>query len=291
MKDVGWSALQMFAQVARAGSLAGAAEATGVSAPTIGRQMHALEAELGRALFARRRTGYALLPDGRVLYERVRGMEASAGAIEDWRRGAHALPIVTLAVGPWMSAFLGRRLDALWTPRDRFRLCFKIAEAPLDIERREAVVALAAARPASGNVAAQRLGPVAFAPFRARGFDAERDCAWIALGTERATTAAERWTFEQPGHWIAAWTTDRGALHHLAVGGAGRAVLPCYLGDDDPDLVRAGPVLSELEEEHWLLAHDDDRHRPEVREVIDRLKAFMACSASLFAGERGGPTG
>ena len=186
MNDLDWNDLRLFCQVVRAGSLAGAAKSTGISAPTLGRAMRALEDQLGRALFARHRTGYHLLPDGQALYDRVRGMEASACAIEDWREGPQALPIVTVAMGAWMSVFLGGRLNAVWTPEDRFRLCFKTAEASVDLERREADIALARDRPETGNVVAIRLGPCAYAPFAARAF------------TRPATAPGSRWPARSP---------------------------------------------------------------------------------------------
>ena len=287
MNDLDWNDLRLFCHVARAGTLSGAAHSTGISAPTLGRAMRGLEDRLGRALFARHRTGYHLLPDGQALYDRVRGMEASARAIEDWREGPQALPIVTVAMGSWMSVFLGGRLNAVWTPEDRFRLCFKTAEAPVDLERREADIALARERPETGNVVAIRLGPCAYAPYSARAFDQTRNSAWIALAREVAQTPAERWTDSDPARWITVWANARGILYDLTMGGAGRAVLPCYLGDSDPDLARAGPVIPEIEEELWLIAHADERHRPEVRAMIDRLRALFRERDGLLSGALG----
>lgn len=168
MNDLAWNDLRLFCHVAREGTLSGAAERTGISAPTLGRAMRALEAQTGRALFSRHRTGYRLLPDGQALYDRARGVEASARAIEDWREGAHALPIVTVVMGVWMSVYLGGRLNAVWTPEDRFRLCFKTSETPVYLERCEDDIALARERQLTGNV--------------------------VALGREVAQTPAERWT-------------------------------------------------------------------------------------------------
>lgn len=287
MNDLDWNDLRLFCHVARAGTLSAAAERTGISAPTLGRAMRGLETRLGRALFTRHRTGYRLLPDGEALYDRVRGMEAASRAIEDWREGAHALPIVTVALGSWMSVYLGGRLNAVWTPEDRFRLCFKTSEVAVDLERREADIALARERPESGNVVALRLGPCAYAPFAARGFDQTRNGAWISLGREVAQSAAERWTDADPARWITVWANARAILYDLTVGGAGRTVLPCYLGDGDPDLVRAGPAIPEIEETLWLIAHADERHRAEVRSMIDRLQDFFRERKPLLSGAMG----
>jgi DNA-binding transcriptional LysR family regulator len=92
MNDIDWNDLRLFCHVVREGTLSGAAERTGISAPTLGRAMRALEVGMGRALFERHRTGYRLLPDGQVLYERVRGMEAAARAIDEELMGSTLLP-------------------------------------------------------------------------------------------------------------------------------------------------------------------------------------------------------
>ena len=56
VKDpIDWEALRLFLAVARAAGLAGAARQTGISAPTLGRQMTALERRINQRLFERRR--------------------------------------------------------------------------------------------------------------------------------------------------------------------------------------------------------------------------------------------
>ncbi len=64
-------------------------------------------------------------------------------------------------------------------------------------------------------------------------------------------------------------------------------MLPCYLGDSDPDLVRAGLVIPEVEETLWLIAHADELHRPDVRAMIDRLRTFFRERAALLSGVPG----
>jgi len=69
-------------------------------------------------------------------------------------------------------------------------------------------------------------------------------------------------------------------------GGAGIGVMPCFIGDRDPVLMRASDFIEELTETQWLVMHDDDRHRKEVRMVIDRITALFSDHAALLAGER-----
>jgi DNA-binding transcriptional LysR family regulator len=60
-------------------------------------------------------------------------------------------------------------------------------------------------------------------------------------------------------------------LQEAARAGAGLAVLPCYLGDDNPALRRVGPILEEVAADQWLLVHRDLRDLPRVRAVMDAL--------------------
>jgi DNA-binding transcriptional LysR family regulator len=67
--------------------------------------------------------------------------------------------------------------------------------------------------------------------------------------------------------------------------GAGGGVLPCFLGDADPGLVRMGPPIEEVGYEAWLMMHDDERHRPEMRTAIERLAALFARERRRLAGD------
>ena len=53
--------------------------------------------------------------------------------------------------------------------------------------------------------------------------------------------------------------------------GFGIAVLPCVVGDADPDLIRCFPPRPDHGRVLWLLTHERIRHTPRVRAVIDFL--------------------
>ncbi|MDI5926485.1 LysR family transcriptional regulator [Rhizobium leguminosarum] len=285
MKDASWDDLQLFFHVATGGGLSAAAARTGLSAPTIGRRMLALERVTGRSLFSRGPTGYLLAKDGQALLDRVRLMQDAARAISDWRGEVLTLPIVSTAADSWTSRFIADHLASVWTPKDSFRMCYKTCDTSVDFTYREAHIAIGHSRPESGNVAIRRSVQVAHAAYQAAGYD-ETNCNWISLGTDTAVTPADKWTFEQPDYWITSWTNTPHMLFYLIRGGAGRGVLPCFIGDQERRLVRAGPVIDELTYEMWIVAHDDERQRPEVRIVIDRLAALFADHEQLFAGQR-----
>jgi DNA-binding transcriptional LysR family regulator len=77
-----------------------------------------------------------------------------------------------------------------------------------------------------------------------------------------------------------AYRTDSVAAASAAIAaGLGFGFLPCMLGDITPGLVRAGPVVPELQDELWLLTHQDIRKSW-------RVKAFMTFCAAAVASQK-----
>jgi DNA-binding transcriptional LysR family regulator len=73
-----WNRARGFLVTAEEGSLSAAARALGLTQPTLGRQVDALEEELGLVLFERAGRGLILTPSGFELLEHVRGMGEAA---------------------------------------------------------------------------------------------------------------------------------------------------------------------------------------------------------------------
>ncbi|WP_306119193.1 MULTISPECIES: LysR family transcriptional regulator [unclassified Roseitalea] len=286
MKDLNWDDVRIFLRVAQGGGLSAAAATTGLSPATVGRRVTALEQCIGRSLFVRSQTGYALTSDGRALMEKALAMDASMRPIADWSRTSSQRPGVRVSAGTWTASFLAANIHALWRPGDDFHLCFKTTEARLDLAHREAEIGLRNAMPESGNLAGRKLADVAFAPYRARHLPADEPLDWVAVGRDEALTSSARWVLDQPDMRVVVWSNTLRTLRDLIRAGAGQGVLPCMAGDRDPQLVRAGPVIAEMDQAQYIVAHADDRHRPEVRTVIRRITALVEANAALYRGER-----
>ena len=286
MKDISWDDLKIFCLVARTGGLSGAASALSLSPATIGRRMLSLEQALGRSLFVRAQTGYSLTRDGEALYAKVLPMEASARPIGAWLSADSARPAVRISAGSWTASFLADNFMRLWQANDPFRIEFKATEARLDIAHREVDIGIRNQPPESGNLASRRLEEINFAPYRARNLPDPKPDGWVAVGTAAAATRSARWMQSQPDLDICAWCNTPRLLLDVVRTGAGIGVLPCFIGDRDPSLERAGPLIGELNDTQWLVTHDDDRHRPEVRAVIERIAALCASHRSLLRGDR-----
>ncbi len=76
-----WNNARAFLVTAEEGSLSAAARALGMTQPTLGRQVSALEQELGAVLFDRAGGKLVLTPTGEALLSQVREMGAAASRL------------------------------------------------------------------------------------------------------------------------------------------------------------------------------------------------------------------
>jgi DNA-binding transcriptional LysR family regulator len=73
------------------------------------------------------------------------------------------------------------------------------------------------------------------------------------------------------GRTVAARIGDLPIRYQAARTGLGAAVLPCWLGDADPDLVRVSHAREEMVEDVYLVMHRRSRTRPPVTRVASAL--------------------
>ncbi|MFS8180216.1 LysR family transcriptional regulator [Pseudovibrio denitrificans] len=78
LHHLSWDLIGIFVAVAETGSLSAAAKQLNQSQPTIGRQVKAIEAELGVSLFYRHQRGLGLTEDGKALLPHAKAMHAAA---------------------------------------------------------------------------------------------------------------------------------------------------------------------------------------------------------------------
>ncbi|MBY5745023.1 LysR family transcriptional regulator [Rhizobium leguminosarum] len=285
MKNASWDSYQLFLQVARLGGLTGASSASGLSPATVGRRMLDLEQEIGRALFSRSQTGYRLTQDGQALLDHLQEMEAAARKVAAWRQSGEGATTVRVAAGTWLAWLLTENFAAIRMPGDAFAISLTIGEARASLAYRESDIGIRAFEPEEANLAARLLGEVAYAVYIRRNA-AETDERWISVAEEEAISAYLRWPHAHAGTGIVATVNRPRSLPDLVRAGAGKTVLPCFVGDLHPELQRQGSELPELRHRQWIVMNAEDRHRPEIRTVADRMTKLIKSYADLFAGKR-----
>jgi DNA-binding transcriptional LysR family regulator len=283
-QPVEWDELRLFLAVARAAGLAGSARQTGISAPTLGRRMSALERRLDRRLFDRRQTGYRLTDDGRELYQQALEMELAALAVERWR-DRNARRIVRISCGSWTSRFIARHVTCFLKPDEAIGIELQTAHARVDIGHRQADIGIRNRAPEDARLAGRRMQDVAFCIYRARQV-ADADAPWIGVTGDAAITPSARWVSARNIDGTILACSDARVVLDFLRAGAGQAVLPCFVGDEEPGLTRVGKPVPELRGEQWLALNEQARREPAVRKVIDGLVALFEAHRPLFEGER-----
>ena len=293
-----WDDVRVFVAVAQAGSLRRAARALRIGQPTVARRVRQLEKSIGVRLFERTPDGHRLTRPGSDLLPMAQQMADAATTIDRRRAvlGDDAGGSVRVVANEWVSRFLAPRLVNLATANGDLSVSLAESHLDPDLERREADVFVRHGLPARGRVIRVALGTMAAAIYGAARFveahpetrtDARwRRTAWVAYDAPHEYFRTMAWLTARLGDRPPRVRASRLSLQLEAIrAGAGLGILPCFVGDADPSLVRLTAPIEELEADYWLLVHPDLRAVPRVRRVVEWIRAvFRAHRAELQGG-------
>lgn len=257
-----WNDLRLFLAVAREGGLAAAAEVTQKSAPTLGRRMLALEQQLGQELFRRLPRGYELTEDGQALLESATKVENGISPITN-AAARNSIRRIKISAGTWVTQLLSQQLVKL-VSNTSIILQFISADHVLDIAHREAVIGIRNHRPEQISLAGRHTNKIRFAVYASN----EGVESWASV---LGSTPSAQWTRDhiEDSHCIEV-SNPRNALD-MAVAGVAKTVLPTFIGQTTLGLQQVSEEIEELEHMQWLVTHHEERHIPEVRQVIDKV--------------------
>ena len=272
-----WDDVRVFLAVARHGSLRAAGRALDLSQPTVGRRLASFEATFGGpALFDRLPEGLRLNAAGEALLAVAEELESAALALE--RRRAAASPAlsgtVRVSVGEWAASFLARYLAGTSAVALPSGITLELVETQqtANLARREADLALRHHPPDGGDLYITKAGVFACAVYRRIGAEG---AAWVTYTEEQAHYPTTRWVqdrLRETGSSVALRASNMPMQAAAIRAGAGRGVLPCFLGDADPLLERLTPPVPEIAVEYWVIVHRDLRRAACVRAVIDWIR-------------------
>lgn len=175
--SVEWGLYRYFLAVANTGSLTGAARQLGVSQPTVGRQIQALEEVIGARLFDRANSGYVLTGPGQSIVELAEAIEEQAIAIERRIAGEDRRldgRVRISAAEGIATNWLAPTLPALKQRFPNIEIELLVGLAALDVTRREADIVLRIGSPGCDSLVGRRMGAVHFGLFAADTYLAER---------------------------------------------------------------------------------------------------------------------
>src|SRR5579863_7389052 len=159
-----WDLYRAFLAVLDAGSLSGAARRLGLTQPTIGRQIEALERALGGAvLFTRSPSGLKPTDAALALRPHAEAMAAAAEALLRTASGAadEARGVVRVTTSQVMGAeVLPEILARFHEDHPEIAIELVLSDRQEDLLRRDADIAVRMTRPTQGALTARRIGVV-----------------------------------------------------------------------------------------------------------------------------------
>ncbi|MEZ0171241.1 LysR family transcriptional regulator [Microvirga sp. TS319] len=269
MNEAPWPDLQAFLAVARTGSLAAAAEILTTSAPTLGRRIAALEADLGVRLFTKATAGYRLTQSGEQLVPAAEAAEQAMLAFLRRRDGLSQEVSGTVRIAApetIVTHLLAPRLPDLRIRHPALTVTFSTGPALVSLPRRDADLALRIGRPGEDELLARKVGDIVFRAYapRAAQLPVEemadlKTVPWIGWGEDFAALPIARST---QGVFARERQAAAASAMHLQVILAkqlGAALLaPDFVGAADPDLIELlDDVL--LTQPLWLVASAEAR--------------------------------
>ncbi len=293
-----WNDLKYFLAVARAGSTLAAAKSLRVNQSTVRRRLQELERQLGCELVRRHPTGYRLTEMGEHIREHALRVEI---AVSDFERTVSAKSneirgtvkiTCPEALGPRL---IGTRLIEKFNARyPDVRIEFVMSDRILELGSGEADIAIRAKRPAENALFGRKIADSPWAVYASQSYVARRGRIENAAQIDSHSVVmfagalsdhpAVRWLKSAaPNAHVAARANSIGALLPSVKSGAGIALMPVIVGENEKDLVRLLDLGPDMSTPFYLLTHRDLRRTPRIRaffgfivEHLDEVRPFLS---------------
>jgi DNA-binding transcriptional LysR family regulator len=298
--ELEWNDLTVILAICRAGSLSGAARLLGHNHSTIFRKINAIEEKTGVRFFERLPDGYTMTEAGETAQRYAERIESEVHALsrEVLGQDTRLQGRIRLTAPEGMTTQMAPKLLAGFCHQHpQVSIEITGGSPALDLVRREADIAIRATKKPPDTSLGRRICDFRFAVYAApdyleqhgeRPLQEQHWCLiqgvvdWLVPLIWKKKTQGERQTIFSSNASL--------AVLNAAAEGLGFTLMPCYLGDPDPRLVRVGEPLEALKIELWLLTHPDLRHTARVKALMAWLYPALKKDADLFAGRRGSST-
>ncbi len=284
-----WNHARAFLATAEEGSLSAAARALGQTQPTIGRQVTALEQELGVVLFERVGRGLMLTPTGISLRDHVALMRDAAQNVSLTAAGQSEVVEgrVAITASDIMSAYvLPRVLGELRERAPHLTIDVIAANDLRDIQKREADIAIRHVRPEAPDLIARKIGEgsahfvgartyferhgrpqtlVDLSDHEIVGFGDPEQVIQYLVDLGAPVTVDNIRISSESG--LVAW--------ELVKRGFGMTLMDDRLADAEPAIDRVLPDVQAVMFPYWLTTHRELQTSRKIRLVFDHLAARL----------------
>ena len=290
LSSLDWSLVRGFLAVADTGSLSGAARLLGISQPTLGRQIKAVEAQLGVELFHRRPKGFELTETGAALIEPARAMQEAAHRIALTASGRSVGLSGTVRITASLAMSMYHLPDVVADIRKAepdIQIDLVPSDSTSNLLFREADIAVRMYRPRQLDLVTRHLGDIELGIFGSRdyfersgrpetledllshdfvGYDTKPE---ILEGFRSAGIKLSR-------QWFATRCDNDAVYWELVRAGCGFGFVHAGVGRGWPGMEEVALDLFLPRLPVWLTAHEAMRHTPRLRRVWEMLAEGLA---------------
>ncbi|WP_327212114.1 LysR family transcriptional regulator [Rhizobium beringeri] len=280
-----WSDLKLFLAIARFGTLGAAARSLGLTQPTMGRRLRALETSLGQTLFQRTTDGFVLTDEGTAVFAGAERIEEEALAMERVLAGGSGQldGFLRLSSSDWFGAHVLSPVLAEFSQVHPKVVVELLTDSRLlSLSRREADLVFRIQPFTEAEIISRKLIHIEYGLYISRG--APHPEAGDGAGT-RLVTMDEAFGDMPDVGWlqrllppakIVMRSNSRNVQAALCANGAGLAVLPRPLGDS-----LAAIELVDLGEpppgrDTWVGYHRDMKRLARLRALLDLVIERLA---------------
>lgn len=280
-----WNRARAFLVTAEEGSLSAAARALGMAQPTLGRQVNALEEELGVVLFERVGRGLSLTPGGLELLAHVRAMGDAANAVSLTSFGQSQSIEGTVCIAAsetYAALMLPPILTKLRALEPGIKVEIVASNSPSDLRRREADIAIRNFRPTEPDLIAKKICDVPARLYASQDYLDRignpkvpydlRNADFINIDSEGLfLSALNAMGMNLSERNFPIFTENFTVMWAMVKEGLGIGILDGNLGDAEPLVERALPDLEPTMFPIWLVAHRELNSSRRIRMVFDLL--------------------
>ena len=294
-----WDNLRYFLELARAGTLVGAARRLGVDHTTVARRIQGLEKDMGAALFAREAGGHRLTEAGRRLQPQVEGMEQAFRAVEqaapspdEGLAGLAGLVRIGATEG-FGTVVLAPQLAQFATAHPKLVIDVLAMPRLVQLSRREADIVVSLERPVRGSVVVAKLTDYVLQLYASEAYLAQHApiTSRDDLKGHTFISYVDDLLFSKELHYLnelhrpdsfALRSTSILAQHQATAAGAGIAVLPTFLAARDPLLQRVLPGQAHFTRTFWMSMPSETRHVPRIQAVWDLVRQTVQAQRAVL---------
>lgn len=291
-----WSSLQFFLALARDGRLTIGARRAGIDHSTMKRHITALEEQLGTLLFERTPWGYVLTRAGQNLVSIVEQMESISLRLTDTgltEKGKIEGILRIVAPDVFGHRFLAGHIGRLIDMHPALQIQLVTTPRAVDLSKREADIAITGQRPDHGRLHSVKLTDVELGLYASQAYlDRSGPVEHIAdlrshrligyIDEPMSSPALNYFAMIDPQLKPVICSTTASTQIAAVLADGGMAILPCWLADGEPTLLRLLPQEIAIRQSYWMSYNSDMRELAPMRVTCDFIQEIVRASRGRF---------